>query len=80
MGRSDYRLTCKSCRYLRPWPEKTAWEKEAQGAGHPSFAARICVHPERTHPVRVGPYDCPYNCCSSQGAQSCPIKIREMVV
>lgn len=71
--RGDYALRCRGCRWLREWPEKTAWEHEAMGGGRDK--AFMCVHPGRAHPARVEEHDEPYNCCSAEAARECPIKL-----
>lgn len=73
MTGGSYALRCRTCRYLREWPEKTAWEREAMGDGRGK--AYMCVHPGRAHPARVEMDDVPYNCCSTSGAWECPVKL-----
>lgn len=78
MTRGDYRLACRSCRYIRPWPEKEAMLRDVYGPVR--CDAYFCVHPDRIHPQRVDRDDSPCNGSSTRGASSCPMKLREMGV
>lgn len=77
MRGGDYAFRCRGCRWLREWPEKTAWEREALGGG--CGKAYMCVHPERPHPARVEIDDAPYNCCSTATARECPMKLNHVL-
>lgn len=66
-----YKLRCKGCRYLRDWPEKSAYESDALPC---KVAAYVCVNPVRRNPARVKPEDAPFNPCASEGAWACPMK------
>ena len=68
---NSYRLRCRGCRYIRDWPEKSAYES---GALPCKVEAYMCVNPERRNPARVIPEDAPFNPCASEGARTCPRK------
>lgn len=68
---NNYRPRCRGCRYIRDWPEKSAYES---GALPCEVAAYMCVNPERRNPARVMSDDAPFNQCASEGALGCPMK------
>lgn len=67
----SYSLHCKGCKYIRDWPEKSAYESDALPC---EVAAYMCVNPERRNPARVIPEDAPFNPYASEGARTCPMK------
>ena len=76
MKHGSYALRCSRCCFLREWPEKWRYERDAFGQAwsESHHMAYMCIHPERRHPMRVNREDRPYNPCASDGARSCPIK------
>lgn len=77
MKTGSYATRCSRCRFLREWPEKWRYERDAFGPAwsESHHMAYMCVHAARRHPVRVNRDDRPYNTCASEGARTCPIKL-----